>query len=126
MMDGRYGFGCALGAALLASAAPSGAAVVNQWVQFAPNDTVLIRAIEDTPSNGCPAATLDGAPLTLSQRGTVTTAAQAPKTYYPILMCESAPVPAFGHASASVAGVALKMPVAKPRDPGDVGHPGLQ
>jgi len=27
--------------------------VVNQWLQFAPDDTVLIRAIEDTPANRC-------------------------------------------------------------------------
>ncbi len=34
-------------------AAPVQAAVVNQWLQFAPDDTVLIRAIEDTPANRC-------------------------------------------------------------------------
>ncbi len=90
------------------------AAVVNQWVQYGPNDTALVRAIEDTPSNGCPAASLDGAPLALTQRGTVTTPAQAPKAYYPILMCEAS-VAAFGHTTAIVNGVSLKMPVANPR-----------
>ncbi|MGI4941283.1 MAG: metallophosphoesterase [Janthinobacterium lividum] len=114
-MNIRRAHGLAVTLTALTYAASGQAAVVNQWVQFAPNDTVLIRAIEDTPSNGCPAATLDGAPLTLSPRGTVTTPAQAPATYYPILMCESAPVAAFNHTSASVAGVALKMPVTNPR-----------
>ena len=114
-MMSRCAFGVAVALAGATGVTQGHAAVVNQWVQFAPDDTVLIRAIEDTPANGCPAALLDGVPLTLSQRGTVTTAAQAPKSYYPILMCESAPVPAFGHTSASVAGVALRMPVANPR-----------
>ncbi len=94
---------------------PARADVVNQWVQFAPNDTVLIRAIETTPGNGCPVATVDGAAVTLSPRGDVTTSAQSPLAYYPILMCESAPIAAFGHSSASVAGVSLKMPVTNPR-----------
>lgn len=111
----RLAAGFAVAAGTMAGAGAARAAVVNQWVQFAPNDTVLLRAIEDTPANGCPAATVDGSPVTLSPRGTVTTAATAPKTYYPVLMCESAALPAFGHASASVAGVALKMPVANPR-----------
>jgi len=114
-MNERRGYGLVLTLAALALRAPAHAAVVNQWVQFAPGDTVLIRAIEDAPANGCPAALLDGAPVALLPRGTVTTPDQAPKAYYPILMCESAPVAAFGHASASVAGVALKMPVANPR-----------
>jgi len=96
-------------------AAPANAAVVNQWVQFAPGDTVLIRAVEDNPANGCPSAAVDGKAVVLAQRGPVTTAAQAPKTYYPILMCESAPISAFGHTSANVAGVALRMPVTHPR-----------
>ncbi len=94
---------------------PAQSAVVNQWVQFAPDDTVLIRAIEDTPGNGCPSAAIDGNPVELTQRGTVTSASDEPKSYYPILMCESAPLPAFGHVAADVAGVALRMPVANPR-----------
>jgi len=102
-------------AGAIAFASPANAVVVNQWVQFAPDDTVLIRAIEDTPANGCPSASVDSSPVPLTQRGTVATADEAPKTYYPILMCESAPLPAFGHRSADVAGVALKMPVANPR-----------
>ncbi|MGI4950787.1 MAG: metallophosphoesterase family protein [Janthinobacterium lividum] len=101
--------------ALASGLGSADAAVVNQWVQFAPNDTVLIRAIEDTPANGCPVATLDGNPLTLAPRGTVTTPATAPKAYYPVLMCESAALPAFGHTGATVASVPLKMPVANPR-----------
>ncbi len=96
-------------------AGPARAAVLNQWVQFAPDDTVLIRAIEDNPGHGCPAASVDGRPVPLAQRGPVTTAAEAPKTFYPVLMCESAPLPAFGHAAAEVAGVPLKMPAAHPR-----------
>ncbi len=102
-------------AGLTVFAAPASSAVINQWVQFAPDDTVLIRAIEDTPVNGCPGAAVDGSPVPLTQRGPVTAADQAPKTYYPILMCESAPLPAFGHRSAMVAGVTLKMPVANPQ-----------
>jgi len=96
--------------ALLSSASLQ-AAVVNQWVQFAPNDMVDIREIENVPANGRPAATLDGQPLTLTQRGTVTTAAQAPATHFQVLMCE-AQVSAFGHSGATVGAVSLKMPVA--------------
>jgi hypothetical protein len=102
----------------LAAAAPAQAAVVNQWVQFAPNDTVLLRAIETTPSNGCPVATVDGTPVTLAGRGNVVQptdpASYNGKSYWPVLMCESAPFPAFGHTNATVNGVALKMPVANP------------
>ena len=95
-------------------AGQSRAAVLNQWVQFAPNDTVLLRAIESDPANGCPAASVDGSPVTLSQRGTVTQPPDAPKTYYPILMCEAS-VPAFGHTAANIGGVSLKMPLVTPR-----------
>ena len=105
----------AIATVVLASLAPGArAAIVNQWVQFAPNDTVLIRAIEDTPANGCPVATLDGTPVPLQQRGTVTQSAQAPQLYYPVLMCEAS-VPAFGHTAAVVGSVTLKMPVTTPR-----------
>lgn len=45
-------------AGVIAVASPARSAVVNQWVQFAPDDTVLIRAIADTPANGCPTAAL--------------------------------------------------------------------
>lgn len=90
------------------------AAVVNQWVQYGPNDTALIRAIEDTPSNGCPVASLDGVSLPLTQRGPVTTPTEAPKTYFPVLMCEAS-VSAFGHTAAIVNGVTLKMPVTNPK-----------
>ncbi len=96
-------------------AGPVKAAVVNQWVQFTPDDTVLIRAIGDNPGNRCPAASVDGKSVKLAQRGPVTTAADAPQTCYPVLMCESAPIPAFGHVAVDVAGVALKMPMAHPR-----------
>lgn len=112
-MLSRICVAAAAGGALLAG--PAEAAVVNQWVQFAPDNKVLIRAIEDDPANGCPAASLDGRPVALTQRGPVTGAAEAPKTYYPVLMCESAPIRAFGHGIAQVAGVALKMPMLNPR-----------
>ena len=100
--------------ASLAISAPAEAAIVNQWVQYGPNDTALIRAIEDTPANGCPVASLDGVALPLAQRGPVTTPAQAPQTYYPVLMCEAS-VPAFGHTAVVVGGVTLKMPLANPQ-----------
>ena len=104
--------------ALVAGAAPAHAAVVNQWVQFAPNDTVLLRAIETVPANGCPVAAVDGSPVTLAGRGNIVQptdpASYGGKSYWPVLMCESAPVSAFGHATASINGVALKMPVASP------------
>jgi len=102
-------------AGLAACSSPARSAVLNQWVQFAPDDTVLIRAIEENPANGCPNASLDGRPIVLAQRGAITTADQAPKTYYPILMCESAPVAAFGYTAANVAGITLQMPVRHPR-----------
>ena len=102
----------AAGAALCAGHAE--AAVLNQWVQYGPNDTALIRAIEDTPTNGCPVASLDGVSLPLTQRGPVTTPTDAPKTYFPVLMCEAS-VPAFGHTAAIVNGVTLKMPVTNPK-----------
>ena len=101
-------------AGVLLSSASLQAAVVNQWVQFAPNDMAYVRAIESVPANGCPVATLDGQPLTLTQRGTVTTTAQAPQTHFQVLMCEAL-VPAFGHSGATVGTVALKMPVANPK-----------
>ena len=100
--------------ALFGSALPCHASVLSQWVQFAPNDTVLLRAIESDPASGCPAAAVDGSPVTLTPRGTVTTPEQAPKTYFPVLMCEVS-VSAFGHQSASIGGVTLKMPLTEPR-----------
>ncbi len=103
-----------LAAGALVACSPAHAAIVNQWVQFAPNDTALIRAIEDTPANGCPVASLDGVALPLQQRGPVTTAAQAPQTYFQVLMCEAS-VPAFGHTAVTVGAVTLKMPVANPQ-----------
>lgn len=102
----------AIGALLHASQAD--AAIVNQWVQYGANDTALIRAIEDTPSNGCPVASLDGVALPLRQRGPVTTPGDAPKTYFQVLMCEAS-VPALGHTSAIVNGVSLKMPMTNPK-----------
>ena len=111
----RNTLGLAAAFAGMVAAAASQAAVINQWVQFAPGNTVLLRAIESVPANGCPAALVDGAAVALSPRGTVTTPDTAPQTYYPVLVCESAPLPAFGHSTASVAGVSLKMPVANPK-----------
>lgn len=100
---------------LVVAHAPQGRAqVLNRWVQFAPNDTVYLRAIEQTPANGCPAATVDGSPVTLAQRGAPTTGTDDARVQYPILMCE-AQVTAFGHSSATIGGVSLKMPVANPQ-----------
>ena len=99
----------------VAAFAPQGQAqVANQWVQFAPNDMVLLRAIELTPSNGCPAATVDGTPVTLTPRGAPSGATDDARTQFNILMCE-APVSAFGHSSATIGGVTLKMPVSNPQ-----------
>ncbi len=103
-----------LAASAVLCASQAEAAVVNQWVQYGPGDTALIRAIEDTPGNGCPVASLDGVALQLAPRGTVTTPADAPKTYFPVLMCEAS-VPAFGHTTVTVSGVSLKMPVTNPK-----------
>ncbi len=111
-MSRTAAFLLAAGATLAGGAAQ--AAIVNQWVQYGPNDTALIRAIEDTPANGCPVASLDGVALPLAQRGTVTTPSNAPKTYFPVLMCEAS-VPAFGHTAAVINGVSLKMPVTNPK-----------
>ena len=102
-------------AGMALSACPARAVMVNRWVQFAPGDTVLIRAIEGDPGHGCPAASVDGWPVALTQRGPVTTAAEAPKAYFSILMGESAPLPVSGHVAAEVACVPLKMPAAHPR-----------
>ena len=49
------------------SAGPARATVVKQWVQFAPDGTVLIRAVEDDPNNGCPAVSVDGRQVALAQ-----------------------------------------------------------
>ncbi len=103
-----------LAAGAVLCAGQTQAAIVNQWVQYGANDTALIRAIEDTPSNGCPVATLDGVGLPLTPRGPVTSAAAAPKTYFPVLMCEAS-VSVFGHTSVVVGSVTLKMPVANPK-----------
>ena len=101
-------------ASLALSSVDASAAVVNQWVQYGATNNALIRAIEDTPSNGCPVATLDGVAVPLAQRGTVTTPAQASQTYFQVLMCEAS-VSAFGHSTVVVNGVTLKMPVTNPQ-----------
>jgi len=109
-MKTRALFGCLL-AALLAVTATANAVVVNTWVQYAPNDTVLLRAIDNTPGANCPTAAVDGAPVTMTPR--VSSLPATGNYAYPITMCEAS-YSAFGHTSATVAGVTLKMPKTNP------------
>ena len=102
-------------ACTLLSGSAAQADLVDTWVQFVPGDQVRLRAIETNPSLGCPTASVDGVTVAMAQRGDSPTAAQQPKTYYPVLMCESAPLPAFGSTKAMIGGVALKMPTANPK-----------
>jgi hypothetical protein len=85
------------------------AETVNRWVQMAPGNTVLLRAITDGPNDPCPVASVDGTPVTLARRGDSTGANGA----FPITMCEASV--ARGGTTATIDGVALKMPVADPR-----------
>lgn len=97
----------AAAAVCLGIAAPARAQVqvLNQWVQYAPNNQVLLRAI--TAGAGvCPTASIDGKSVSLTQRF-------VSEPNFPITMCEAA-VPIKGKL-AMIGGVPLKMPVANPR-----------
>ena len=98
----------AAGLALAAYAAPASAQVLDQWVQYAPGDTVLLRAITSGTGGGsiCPTASVDGRTVHLEQRF-------VPDATFPILECEAS-VPIGGH-QAMIGGVPLKMPLAHPR-----------
>lgn len=90
-------------AGLLAQA-PAQAQTLNRWIQLAPNNTVLARAI--TASGSCPTLAVDGMPVAMQPRSTPTAA-------FPLLQCEaSLPI---GGTAAVIDGVALKLPVANPR-----------
>ncbi len=93
-------------AGFTASAAVAQAQTVNRWIQFGPNNTVLARAI--TQSTTCPSASVGGTPLTLNQRS-------APNATFPVLVCEAAIPAGTGATTATIDGVALKLPVAQPR-----------
>lgn len=79
---------------------------VNRWIQYGPNNTVLARAI--TLSASCPAASVGGAPLALAVRS-------APNATFPVTVCEAAVPAGTGATTATIDGVALKLPVAQPR-----------
>ncbi len=82
------------------------AQTVNRWIQYGPNNTVLARAI--TTATSCPSASVGGTPLTLNARS-------APTTTFPVLVCEAAVPAGTGATTATIDGVALKLPVAQPR-----------
>ncbi|HEX3349448.1 MAG TPA: metallophosphoesterase [Acetobacteraceae bacterium] len=90
-------------------ATPAHAATINRWIQLAPNHTALLRAITDLRNDACPAASVDGAPVALAQRGSSANAANS----FPITLCEAA-VPV-GGSTAIIDGMTLKMPAAHPR-----------
>lgn len=82
------------------------AQTVNRWIQYGPNNTVLARAI--TTGASCPSASIGGTPLTLNPRS-------APNATFPILECEAQVPAGTGAITATLDGVALKLPVAQPR-----------
>lgn len=90
----------ALGVATLAL--PAHATDTYHWVQYVP-DGLEVRATTDRAS--CPALTFDGAAATFTERST-------PGEGYPIRVCSSA-IPA-GTKSATIDGVPLALPVARP------------
>jgi hypothetical protein len=84
---------------------------VNRWIQYGPNNTVLARAIVATTplqpiTATCPPLSVDGMPVAMSVRST-------PTTGFPVTECEAQVPP--GHVTATIDGVALKLPVANPR-----------
>jgi hypothetical protein len=101
----------------------SGAATLSRWVQYGADNTVLLRAITDTPA--CPAMSVDGVTVPdvsgagndratgVARRLTPATATAALAAAFPVTMCE-AQLPLGGH-TATIDGVPLKLPVADPR-----------
>lgn len=109
------GWGLALGLAAIsvatpavaADTAPAPAQMLARWVQYAPGDTVLLRAIVPGGAGAvCPAAAVDGTAVTLAPRFT-------PDADFPVLECEASVPP--GGRQATIGGATLKMPVARPK-----------
>lgn len=94
--------------------------VLNRWVQYGPNNDVLVRSISDYTDSACPSLAIDGAPVQMTQRFAPTQPTTTPGTLadhsYPVLMCE-ADLPLGGYTAkvATLGGVNLKMPVANPK-----------
>ena len=88
----------AVGLAGFAIPIASRAETVNRWVQMAPDNMVLLRAITDGPNDACPMAAVDGSPVTLGHRNDPAAAGGA----FPITQCE-ATVPRGGRPRRSTA-----------------------
>lgn len=97
-------------------------AMVASWIQFAPNAAdparpepqILARAL--TTEATCPSLAIDGAPATMTPRfapDAATDAFPMPIGTFPITACEAVVPP--GHATATVGGTDLKLPVANPK-----------
>jgi hypothetical protein len=89
---------------LLLAGVPARAEILARWVQYAPGNTVLLRAV--VTDAGCPAATRNGAEVALLPR----VGADAD---FPVTVCEAS-VPA-APADVTLGGVAMHMPVAAPK-----------
>ena len=90
-----------------ATPAPGQTQVLARWVQYAPADRVLLRAIVPGGAGAiCPAASVDGTAVTLAPRF-------PSDADFPVLECEAS-VPTGGR-QAMIGGATLKMPVAQPK-----------
>ena len=101
------------------AASQARAATQNQWVQYGPNNTVLLRSVSPTDT-ACPAASIDGTAVTLSPRFTAAQDATATGGNFSagvntVLMCEASMPINYAQHVATIDGVALKMPVATPK-----------
>jgi Calcineurin-like phosphoesterase len=103
------GFAVAAMAAGGVLAASAQADVLNRWVQYGPDDTVLIRSISSANSAACPSLAIDGQPVTMHPRF-------PPTVEFPIVMCEvSRKLGNYAAKTATIDGVDLKLPIADPK-----------
>ncbi len=91
-------------AAVLAAALPARADVLNRWIQAGPDGQALARAL--VTDAACPALAVDGTPRAMEVRF-------PPTPEFPVRLCEAQVTP--GPRTATIAGVALKLPVAAPK-----------
>jgi hypothetical protein len=90
-------------------ACPVRAEVLNRWVQYGPDDTMLIRSISSVGTTACPPLTLDGNSVQMTPRFT-------PTADYPVLVCEaSLPIGNYAAKVATIDGAELKLPAATPQ-----------
>jgi hypothetical protein len=91
------------------------AELLNRWVQYAPDDQVLVRAL--TTEAACPSLSIDSTPVAMQPRFPTTPA-------FPVLLCEARV--ARGPAAALLDGVSLRLPLAHPGRIAVVGDTGCR